>query len=167
METRRQSGRCRVPDRSNVPLQYLERKRYKMPGDYLWEFDANAFIQRLIEETGIAHTWKPVLIRLAEGDRTFSMIEQPGPPETAGKRRARELLWAIWERCAGDFVSHVGRQHPEVLARFYADFLIDNADLVSELEASFSSVGHPSVEVLQQLEQRAVPKWIRERFPSQ
>ena len=77
---------------ASFPLQYLERKNYKMPGDYLWEFDANAFIQRLIEETGIAHTWKPVLIRFAEGDRTFSMIEQPGPPETGGKRRARELL---------------------------------------------------------------------------
>ena len=94
------------------------------------------------------------------------MIEQPGPPETAEKRRARELLWAIWERCASDFVSHVGKQHPEVLVRFYIDFLIDNADLASELEASVSSVGRPSMEVLQQLEQRALPKWIRERFLS-
>ena len=55
-----------------LSVRYLERKRYKMPGDYLWEFDANAFIQRLTEETGIAHTWKPVRIRLAEGDRTLA-----------------------------------------------------------------------------------------------
>ena len=58
------------------------------------------------------------------------------------------MLWAIWEMCAGDFVSHVGRQHPEVFARFYSDFLIDNADLVSELGPAFSSVDRPSMEML-------------------
>ena len=45
-------------------------------------------------------------------------------------------------------MSHVGRQHPEVFARFYSDFLIDNADLVSELGPAFSSVDRPSMEML-------------------
>jgi len=69
---------------ATFPLQYLERKRYEIPGDYLWKFDGNAFIQRLIEETRITHTWKPIRIRLADGDRTLSMIEQPGPPRPQG-----------------------------------------------------------------------------------
>jgi hypothetical protein len=37
---------------ATFPLQYLHYEEYKIPGDYLWEFDVNAFIQQLVEETG-------------------------------------------------------------------------------------------------------------------
>jgi hypothetical protein len=80
------------------PAELLSDCRYKMPGDYLYRFDLNAFVQRLIEETGITHTWKPVRIRL-EGARCFGMgADYSQDPEIDAKRRARELLWMILER---------------------------------------------------------------------
>jgi hypothetical protein len=137
-----------------------------MPGDYLWAFDANAFSQRLIEETGIPHKWEPVRIRVEEGGRLFSMSSRPcADPDTEARHRTRQLLWMIWERRSGRADL---KDHPEALAGFFADYPIENLDLVREVEASFrtGSPPFPSMELLQQLEQRAVPKWIRDRFPS-
>jgi hypothetical protein len=45
-----------------------------------------------------------------------------------------------------------------VIAKFYGDFVIDNVDLVRQVETGFGAAGVPSVEVLQELEQRAA-KW--------
>jgi len=60
------------------------------------------------------------------------------------------------------------KDHPEALAGFFADYLIENLDLVREVETSFrtGSPPFPSMQLLQKLEQKAVPKWFRERFPS-
>jgi hypothetical protein len=41
-------------------------------GDERFGFDPNAFVQRLIEETGISHVWEPVSIKVSEDGRTFS-----------------------------------------------------------------------------------------------
>jgi hypothetical protein len=85
-------------------------------------------------------------------------------PEITAKDSTRQLLWMIWERCSGwaDL-----KDRPEALAGIFADYLIENLDLVREVETSFKTTQFgPSMEVLQQLEQRAVPKWFRERFPS-
>jgi hypothetical protein len=135
-------------------MQYLEHKSYQMPGDLLHPFDPNAFIQRLIEETGISHTWKPVDIRAAEGRRCFLMadvLQSQDPkknidPEITSKHRTRQLLWMIWERCSGR--SDL-KAHPEALAGDFADYLIENLDLVREVEASFKngSPPFPSMEV--------------------
>jgi len=139
------------------PAQLLTECRYKMPGDYLYRFDLNAFIQRLIDETGISHTWEPVRIRL-EGARCYSMgAGYSQDPETEAKRRARELLWMIWERfdCHGLIPLYASTEVPENVAGLFADFLIDNIDLFHEVEASFRTVGHPTTELLVEVEKRA------------
>jgi hypothetical protein len=122
---------------ATFPMQYLEHKSYQLPGDLLHPFDPNAFIQRLIEETGISHTWKPVDIRAPEGSRCFLMadvLQSQDPkknidPEITAKHRTRQFLWGIWERCSGR--SDL-KDHPEALAGFFADYLIENLDLVRE-----------------------------------
>ena len=85
--------------------------------------------------------------------------------ETTARHSTRQLLWMIWERCSG--MSNL-KDHPEALAGFFADYLMENLDLVREVETSFrtGSPPFPSMQLLQQLEQKAVPKWFRERFPS-
>jgi len=150
---------------ATFPLQFVTYHSYPMPGDYLWAFDVNAFIQRLIEEMGIAHIWEPIQIRAPEGMRCFATedVLQSKDPEITAKHNTRQLLWIIWERCSGSDL----KDHPAALAGNFDDYLIENLDLVREVEASFRTDEFgPSMEVLQQLELRAVPKWIRERFPS-
>jgi hypothetical protein len=39
---------------ATFPLRYLKHKSYMIPGDEHFGFDPNAFVQRLIEETGIS-----------------------------------------------------------------------------------------------------------------
>ena len=150
---------------ATFPLQFVTYHSYPMLGDYLWAFDVNAFIQRLIEEMGIAHIWEPIQIRAPEGMRCFATedVLQSKDPEITAKHNTRQLLWIIWERCSGSDL----KDHPAALAGNFDDYLIENLDLVREVEASFRTDEFgPSMEVLQQLEQRALPKWIRERFLS-
>ena len=42
---------------ATFPIHALTYRSYKIPGDELYPFDPNALVQRLIEETGISHTW--------------------------------------------------------------------------------------------------------------
>lgn len=49
-------------------------KSYRIPGDERFGFDPNAFVQRLIEETGIQHVWEPVATKIAEGQRMYITI---------------------------------------------------------------------------------------------
>src|SRR5215469_2873180 len=51
---------------ATFPMRPLLQHVYKVPGDSMWGFDANAFVEKLIEETGISHTWEPVLARIPE-----------------------------------------------------------------------------------------------------
>jgi hypothetical protein len=64
-----------------------------IPGDEMFGFDRHAFVERLIEETGVAHVWKPVATRIPAGGRTFvttsvNFTGQTTNPERNAKHQA-------------------------------------------------------------------------------
>ena len=56
---------------ATFPLRELKHRPYMIPGDEHFGFDPNAFVQRLIEETGISHVWEPVATKVAEAGGHF------------------------------------------------------------------------------------------------
>jgi hypothetical protein len=90
---------------ATFPLRYLKHKSYMIAGDEHFGFDPNAFVQRLIEETGIPHVWEPVATKIAEGGRCFvtesvKFEGQVPNPEREAKRKARRVVWNMWKRFA-------------------------------------------------------------------
>jgi len=80
--------------------------------------------------------------------------------DTTAKRQARELAWDIWKRFApslDEVVSHSDKeQGSEIVATFFADFLMDNIDLVRGVETGFKAGnGVGRLPVLMELEWRA------------
>jgi len=103
-----------------------------IPGDERFGFDPNAFVQKLIEETGILHTWEPVSTNIAEGGRAFSYSLVGGArernPDAAAKQGARQILWELWKRfppSLDEIVSHSDKeQATHIVATFFANFLL-------------------------------------------
>jgi hypothetical protein len=148
---------------ATFPFQYLKHKRYMIPGDEHFGFDPNAFVQKLIEETGISHVWEPVRTKVSEGGRTFSYSlvggAQERDPDAAAKHGARQILWEIWKRFSpslDEVVSHSDKeQATQIVATFFANFLLDNIDLVRPLEDAFRDMQHvPLDPILTELERR-------------
>jgi hypothetical protein len=146
------------------PLRYMKHKSYMIPGDEYFGFDPNAFVQRLIEETGISHVWEPVATKVPEGGRTFSYSSIAGPEgrnaDTAAKYGSRQILWEIWKRFSpslDEIVSHSDKERAtHVVATFFANFLLDNIDLIRQLEAAFQEPQSiPLDPILSELERRA------------
>jgi hypothetical protein len=154
---------------ATFPLHEVKHKPYMVTGDEHFGFDPNAFVQRLIEETGISHVWEPVQIKVPEGGRcivtqSVNFEGQVPNPEREAKRQARQVVWNIWKRFAPSLdpvLSHSDKEHAsEVVATLFADFLMDNMDLVRQVEALFAGRGGDSkVDPLTELERRA------QRFP--
>jgi hypothetical protein len=148
---------------ATIPLRYLKHKRYMIPGDEHFGFDPNAFVQGLIEETGISHVWEPVSIKVSEGGRSFSWSLVGGAqrdPDAKAKHASRQILWEIWKRFSpslDEVVSHRDKeQATHIVATFFANFLLDNIDLVRQLEDAFRDLQHvPLDPILSELEQRA------------
>ena len=149
---------------ARLPLHAIAYKRYKIPGDELHGFDPNAFVQRLIEETGISHVWETVATKVSEGGRTFSYSfvggAQERDPDAAAKHGARQILWEIWKRFSpslDEVVSHNDKeQATHIVATFFANFLLDNIDLVRQLEDAFRDMQHvPLDPILSELERKA------------
>lgn len=148
---------------ATFPLHVVKFRPYIIAGDEIFGFDPNAFVQRLIEKTGISHTWEPVAIKMGEGGRNFVMSGfecQPRNLELEAKRQTRELVWNIWKRFAPSLdqvLSACDKEHAsEVVATFFSDFLLDNIDLVRQLEAAFKEPQSiPLDPILTELEQRA------------
>lgn len=145
------------------PLRYLEHKRYMIPGDEYFGFDPNEFVQRLIEETGISHVWEPVATNVSEGGRTFSYAlvggSQERDPNAAAKQGARQILWELWKRFSpslDEIVSHSDKeQATHLVATFFANFLLDNMDLVRQLEDAFREPQRIPLEpILSELERK-------------
>src|SRR5882762_1699297 len=88
------------------PLRELRHKIYMIPGDDYFGFDPNAFVQRLVEETGVSHVWEPVATKVPEGGRGYTTVsatfegQRTQDHEREAKYQARELLWQIWSRFA-------------------------------------------------------------------
>jgi hypothetical protein len=159
---------------ATFPFRCLKYKSYKIPGDEHFGFDPNAFVQRLIEETGISHVWEPVRTKVAEGGRCFVTMRipsrDPNPrervqlPERDAKHGARQVLWEIWKRFSpslDEVVFHSEKEQAiQIVATFFANFLLDNIDLVRQLEDAFMDMQHiPLDPILSELERRA------QRFP--
>jgi hypothetical protein len=150
---------------ATLPFRYLKHKSYMIPGDEHFGFDPNAFVQRLVEETGISHVWEPVATKVAEGGRGFVTESvrfkgQVPNPEREAKQQARQVLWKMWKRFApslDEVVSHSDKEHAsEIVATFYANFLLDNIDLVRQLEDAFRDMQHvPLDPILSELERKA------------
>jgi hypothetical protein len=149
---------------ATLPFRYLKHKSYMIAGDERFGFDPNAFVQRLIEETGISHVWEPVSIKVSEGGRTFSYSlvggAQERDPDATAKHAARQILWEVWKRFSPsleEVVSHSDKEQASyIVATFFANFLLDNIDLVRQLEDSFRDMEHiPMDPILSELERRA------------
>jgi hypothetical protein len=82
---------------ATFPLREHMQKNYMIPGDEMFGFDPNAFVERLIEETGISHVWDPAATRISEGGRAIvttsvNYTGQTPNPERNAKYQARQLL---------------------------------------------------------------------------
>lgn len=160
---------------ATFPIRPLRQHVYQIPGDSMWGFDPDAFVEKLIDETGISHTWEPVLARIPEGSSccTYTKLRvtlkgqgprdpeavkealKTGPSEREAKHDARELLWAVWSKCQPNLSRASGNHelHVASVAWHFADFAIDNIDLARE----FVTSGHGLTTVLQ-LERNAT--WL-------
>jgi hypothetical protein len=159
---------------ATFPLREVKHKSYMIPGDEYFGFDPNAFVQRLIEETGISHVWEPVATKVPEGGRCFvasripTRVPNPGErvprTEHEAKHGARQVLWEIWKRFSPSLDQVLAARDKEeaahIVATFFANFLLDNIDLVRQLEDAFRDLSSvPLDPILTALEQRA------QRFP--
>ena len=142
---------------ATLPLRMLEHKNYMVSGDEQFGFDPNTFVQRLVDETGVPYVWEPIATRVPEGTRMFTFSSNSGDgSKREAKRQVRELVWTIWKRFSALF-SHSNKELPaDIVATFFADFLIDNMDLVRQLEDGFMGSQYiPSEPILSELERRA------------
>lgn len=106
---------------ATYPTRPLRKHTYMVPSDSMWGFDPNVFVEKLIEETGISHTWEAVLARIPEGSSscTYSTIratfegQAPPDPEREAKHDARELLWAVWSKCQPNLSRPSGKHEHE------------------------------------------------------
>jgi hypothetical protein len=145
---------------ATFPLREHKPMGYMIAGDERFGFDPNAFVQKLTEETGIVHVWKPVVTKIPEGGWKCCYFTTPSQdPERQAKRRTRQLTWSIWKRFSPSLkiVSHIEKeQATEIVATFFANFLLDNIDLVRQLEDAFRDMQHvPLDPILSELERKA------------
>src|SRR5579862_5878204 len=156
---------------ASFPLRYLGPNHYMIAGDERFGFDPNAFVQRLIEETGISHVWKPVQTKIPEGGRCFFIWKSSRPNANVGERlpttereakaKARQVLWYLWKRFSPSGQSLSKKELPtevvsEMAATSFAEFLLNNIDLVRQLEDAFMDPQHvPSDPILSELERRS------------
>lgn len=146
---------------ATFPIKVLGHKGYKISGDEILPFDPNAFVQQLIEETGVSHGWEPVSTKVPEGGRSISMSVAGPVPDP--KRQAQDLLWEIWKRFVNvdRLMSHTDEQALSdkeafhLVTKLFDDSAAENADLVRDLEAGFRIHGGPPLATLIELERRA------------
>jgi hypothetical protein len=158
---------------ATCPMRVVRQGVYKIAGDEIFGFDPNAFVQRLVEETGISHVWEPIPDRLPEGGWSFNFIRatfsqtppdlQHLPDEREAKRCAREVLWDAWSKYFQlEPPQRDDRQtNAHIVALLFADFVIDNLDLARQLMSLFGS-GAEGVEpfaILTELERKA-KAWV-------
>jgi hypothetical protein len=156
---------------ATFPMRVFKHKAYKIAWDDIFPFDPNAFVQRLIEETGISHVWEPIPTKI-RGRFSYSTVsatlrgqaQGPPDPQREAKHQARQLLWDIWSRFANldRLLSHSDEQAVSdkeafhLVTMLFDDFVADSHDLLPEVESAFrSGDGMPPLTVLTELERRA------------
>jgi len=156
---------------ATFPMRSVPHRVYHIAGDEHFGFDPNAFIQQLIEETGISHTWEPIPTKVREGGCGFSFMRatfegQTGPSkslfedEHEAKRCTREVFWDAWDKYQNIEASErTGTElHAQLVASRFGDFLIDNFDLAQQLMAHFNGDRGDSFAIVTELERRAM-RW--------
>ena len=147
---------------ANFPVREFRSRDYMIQGDELFGFDPNAFVQQLVSETGIVGPVKTIPTTMGEGGRAWC----GGPiqaindtPERREERQAREVLWQIFKRFSRHLdlsIFNRGQESPvHIAALMFADFLLDNIDLVRKLEDELKNPKGGCVDVMKELEQRA------------
>jgi hypothetical protein len=133
--------------------------------------DPNAFVQRLIDETRISHVWEPVQTKIPDGRRRVvtwrfrqhvaNRRERVPKTQREAKDQALQILWNIWKRfsprverrCCLTVANEVASRQ---IATSFANFLLDNIDLVRQLEdAKFREPAVDLDPILSELERRA------------
>ncbi len=149
---------------ATIPMRVYRRRMYKRGGDDRFPFDPNAFLKRLIEETGIEYSWEPIPTKLSEGDfslstfrLTFKGQEHLKPdPEQEAKRNARDLLWDVWSRYQRFELSPLldQKDFTHFVALMFGGFVIDNIELARKI-FSRSGDGPSPASIIAELERRA------------
>jgi hypothetical protein len=158
---------------ATFPMRSIPHRTYHIAGDEHYGYDPNAFVQQLIEETGVSHTWEPIALRVPEGicGFSFSRVVMKGqtPPdprrfferdEHEAKLCTREVLWDIWEKYRGIEPSETISKdmHARIVATRFGDFVISNFDLAQQLIAHFSAHEGDAFAIVSELERR-VMRW--------
>lgn len=148
---------------ATIPMRVYRRRMYKRGGDDRFPFDPNAFLERLIEETGIEHSWEQIPTKLSEDDFCISTISvtfkgqehlKPNPEQEA-KRNARDLLWDVWSRYH-TFREPSGedKDFTHIVALMFGGFVIENIDLARKI-FSRDGGGPSPASIIAELERRA------------
>jgi hypothetical protein len=150
---------------ARFPIREFRHRNYMIEGDECFGFDPNAFVQQLVSETGIADTGKTIPTKIGEGGRQWGgspIAAVNETPERRAEREAREVLWQIFKRLSPilDLLTSNDDKKNSVhhSALLFADFLLDNIDLVRKLEDGLKNRELWHSDVLKELEQRA-QKW--------
>ena len=147
---------------ASFPLHEEQGLDYMIPGDERFAFDPNAFVQRLVEETGVAHMWEPVATKVAEDGRGYCYtagVQGAAPdPDRDARFTARQLLWIIWRRFSGIESANMlqDREGLSVVSVLFEDFLIANTELVQRMVDKLRQDGYVEKELLIEIEQRAL-----------
>jgi hypothetical protein len=138
---------------------------HQIPGDELWGFDPNAFAQHLVEETGVAHVWEPVVTKVSEDGRGYCSVSasiRGAAPDLDHEARlkARQLLWNIWQRFSRiEFANMLQeREHLSVVSVLFEDFLITNLELVQSVVDKLRQGRYVEKDLLMEIERRAVQR---------
>jgi hypothetical protein len=148
---------------ARFPIQEFKPQDYMIEGDECFGFDPNAFVQQLVTETGIADTGQTIPTKIGEAGRQFGggvIGLTNATPERQAAHQAREVLWMIFKRFSPilQALTSTGDPDNSVAPILFADYLLDNIDLVRKLEDGFKNPKVGFTDVLKQLEQRA-QKW--------
>jgi len=145
---------------ATFPMRPLRQQTYRVPGDSMFGFDPNAFVEKLVEETGISHTWEPVPSKTSGSGFSYVWLKGgPRDPVREAKQDARDLLWAVWSKCQPNLSRPSGKHadDAESIAMVFADFVIDNIHLAREFVSVMSGgEGRPELTIVLQLERNAV-----------
>lgn len=146
---------------ASCPMRVYRRRMYKRAGDDIFPFDPNAFLKRLMEETGVEHRWEAIQTKMSEDEFSLCTItaafkgqEQPDSEQIA-KLMVRDLLWDVWSRYHR-FRQPSGsdKDFTNAIALMFASFVIDNIDLARKI-FSPGGDGPSGSSIIAELERRA------------
>ncbi len=89
---------------ATFPMRKLRQSVYRIAGDEIFGFDPNAFLQRLIEETGISHVWEPIPTRISEGatlSPSFAQLSKVKHHQISNICQTNAKHGVVLEKCSG------------------------------------------------------------------